>query len=87
MMTGMTSDLTKRIFNVKEKCIKEHGKNINGRTIYEFFKVDPNSGSLLGIEDLMAVVLHGMKLDEFLAEWDRVLIHMQEPPAQDVALA
>eukprot|EP00972_Heterocapsa_arctica_P087107 12842170-Heterocapsa_arctica.AAC.1 len=32
----------------------------------------------------MAVVLHGMKLDEFLAEWDRVLIHIQEPPAQDV---
>eukprot|EP00972_Heterocapsa_arctica_P071068 10498628-Heterocapsa_arctica.AAC.1 len=24
MMTGSTSDLTKRIFNMKEKCIKEH---------------------------------------------------------------
>eukprot|EP00972_Heterocapsa_arctica_P099040 14615691-Heterocapsa_arctica.AAC.1 len=47
MMTGMTSDLAKPIFNMKEKCIKEHGKNIEGRqllwTIYEVFKVDPNS--------------------------------------------
>eukprot|EP00972_Heterocapsa_arctica_P040468 5961418-Heterocapsa_arctica.AAC.1 len=45
MMTGLTSDLTKRIFNMKERCIKEHGKKIQGRqllwTIYEFFNVDP----------------------------------------------
>eukprot|EP00972_Heterocapsa_arctica_P015761 2322549-Heterocapsa_arctica.AAC.1 len=60
---------------MKEKCIKEHGKKIKGRqvlwTIYEFFKVDPNSGTLFGNEDLLAVVLRGVKLDEFLAEWDR----------------
>eukprot|EP00972_Heterocapsa_arctica_P033300 4901261-Heterocapsa_arctica.AAC.1 len=62
MMTGLTSDLTRRLYNMKERCIKEHGNNIKGRqllwTIYESFKVDPNSGTLFGIEDLMAVVLH-----------------------------
>eukprot|EP00972_Heterocapsa_arctica_P024252 3576789-Heterocapsa_arctica.AAC.1 len=35
----------------------------------------------------MAVVLHGVRLDEFLAEWDRVLIHLTDPPAPEVALA
>eukprot|EP00972_Heterocapsa_arctica_P030276 4458641-Heterocapsa_arctica.AAC.1 len=61
MMTGMHSDLTRRLYNMKERCIKDHGNNTKGRqlfwTIYEFFKVDPSSGTLFGIEDLMAVIL------------------------------
>eukprot|EP00972_Heterocapsa_arctica_P012609 1853132-Heterocapsa_arctica.AAC.1 len=35
----------------------------------------------------MAVILHGQKLDEFVAEWDRVFTHMQNPPGKDVQLA
>eukprot|EP00972_Heterocapsa_arctica_P060388 8905674-Heterocapsa_arctica.AAC.1 len=54
-MTGLTSDLTRRLYDMKERCIKEHGNHFKGRqllwTIYECFKVDPNSGALFGIED------------------------------------
>eukprot|EP00972_Heterocapsa_arctica_P092759 13680391-Heterocapsa_arctica.AAC.1 len=75
MMVGLTTDLNRRLFNLKEKCIKDHGTKVKGRqllwTIYQFFKVDPNPDALFGVEDLMAVVMHGNKLDEFLAKWDR----------------
>eukprot|EP00972_Heterocapsa_arctica_P000888 123796-Heterocapsa_arctica.AAC.1 len=73
---------------MKERCIKDHGKKLKGRqllwTIYQFFKMDPNSGALFGVEDLIAIVMRGNKLDEFLAEWDRVIIHMENPPDSDM---
>ena len=84
MMTGLTTDLAKRLFNLKESFIK-NGHKITGRqlmwVIYQFFAVDPSAGVLFGVEDLLDVTLTGNKLDEFLAEWDRTLIHMTDPPA------
>ena len=85
MMLGLTTDLAKRLYNLKESYIKTNGQKIKGRqlmwVIYQFFAVDPSAGVLFGVEDLLDVTLIGNKLDEFLAEWDRTLIHMTDPPA------
>eukprot|EP00972_Heterocapsa_arctica_P032870 4838954-Heterocapsa_arctica.AAC.1 len=48
--------------------------------IYQFFAVDPSAGVLFGVKYLLEVTLKNNKLDEFLAEWDRTLIHMTVPP-------
>eukprot|EP00972_Heterocapsa_arctica_P033602 4945091-Heterocapsa_arctica.AAC.1 len=48
--------------------------------VYQFFAVDPSAGVLFGVEDLLEVTLSNNKLGEFLAEWDRTLIHMTDPP-------
>eukprot|EP00972_Heterocapsa_arctica_P036013 5299674-Heterocapsa_arctica.AAC.1 len=86
-MAGLTTYLSKRLFNMKESYIKNNGEKVKGRqiiwVIYQFFKVDPNSGVLFGIEDLLAVEMKIHKLDEFLAERDEVIVHMEKPPAPE----
>jgi hypothetical protein len=86
MMLGLTTDLAKRLFNLKESYIKHNGQKIKGRqlmwVIYQFFAVDPASGVLFGVEDLLEVTLSNNGLAEFLAEWDRTLIHMTDPPPE-----
>eukprot|EP00972_Heterocapsa_arctica_P061989 9139403-Heterocapsa_arctica.AAC.1 len=54
MILGLTTDLAKRLFNLKEYYIKTNGQNIKGRqlmwVIYQFFRVDPSAGVLFGVE-------------------------------------
>eukprot|EP00972_Heterocapsa_arctica_P097882 14441559-Heterocapsa_arctica.AAC.1 len=61
MMVNVTTDLAKRLFNLKEANIKTNGQNIKGRqlmwVIYQFFAVDPDSGVLYGVEDILAVAM------------------------------
>eukprot|EP00972_Heterocapsa_arctica_P021347 3143907-Heterocapsa_arctica.AAC.1 len=72
----LDAKLTKAInLMTAESYINKNGQKVKGRqlmwVIYQFFKVDPNSGVFFGIEDLLAVEMHGEKLIEFLAEWDK----------------
>eukprot|EP00972_Heterocapsa_arctica_P090804 13398212-Heterocapsa_arctica.AAC.1 len=67
MMLGLTTDLAKRLFNLKESYIKNNGQKIKGRqlmwVINQFFAVDPSAGVLFGVEDLLEVTLTNNKLD------------------------
>ena len=57
------------------------------KMIYEFFQMDPSSGVLHSLEDLLAVKLHGNRLDLFLRSWDAVLIGITKPVDPDLKLA
>eukprot|EP00972_Heterocapsa_arctica_P053070 7815783-Heterocapsa_arctica.AAC.1 len=67
MMLGLTTDLAKRLFNLKESYINNNGQKIKGRqlmwVIYQFFAVDPSAGVLFGVKDLLEVTLTNNKLD------------------------
>eukprot|EP00972_Heterocapsa_arctica_P070907 10475893-Heterocapsa_arctica.AAC.1 len=69
-MDGRNDDLAKRLFNLKESTIKDFQEKVKGRqlmwVIYDSYKVDPNSGVLFGIQDLLREKMHGVQMDEFL---------------------
>ena len=64
---------------VQEAEYSKEGLMLNGRQItlmfYEYFKVSKTDGAMLDWDELLSVELKGDNLQQFLSDWETILLN------------
>ena len=77
--------------DIETETLAQKGKRIAGRQVlqmvYKSYKTNVDNGTVYDVMYVIAVDLHGNQMEHFLHRWDKVILGLSEPMADNTKKA
>ena len=77
--------------DIETETLAKQGKRIAGKQVllmvYKSCKTNVENGTVYGVMDVIAVELHGNRMEHFIHRWDKVILGLSEPMPENIKKA
>ena len=77
--------------DIETETLAKQGKRVAGRQVllmvYKSYKTTVENGTVYDVMDVIAVELHGNRMEHFIRRWDKVILGLSEPMPENTKKA